>query len=113
MTIDYNLGLVSLNEELVWVPLQTEFKQRNLVTNVEAVCLPVDAEALINVRCPRYFEGKTFILEAVPSLQFNVCAAARSLGRCINGKTFCTVFNRNPVFSSVAKGYEISFYSDH
>ena len=64
--IDYNLGLVSLNEDLVRVPLQTEFKQRNLVTNVEAVCLPADAEALINVRCPRYFEGKTILLEPVP-----------------------------------------------
>jgi len=66
--IDYNLGLVSLNEDLVRVPLQTEFKQRNLVTNVEAVCLTADAEALINVKCPRYFEGKTVLLE-----QFLAC----------------------------------------
>ena len=102
VTIDYNLGLVSLSEDLVRVPLQTEFKQRNLVTNVEAVCLPADAEALINVRYPRYFEVKTVILEPVPSLQFNVCATARSLGRCINGKTVCKVFNPNP-FSVVLR----------
>ena len=56
--IDYNLGIVSLNEDLVRTPLQAEFKQRNLATNVEAVCLPAEAEALIKVRCPRYFEGK-------------------------------------------------------
>ena len=67
--IDYNLGIVSLNEDLVRTSLQTEYKQRNLATNVEAVCLPAEAEALIKVRCPRYFEGKTVILEPIPSLQ--------------------------------------------
>ena len=71
---------MSLNEDLVRTPLQTEFKQRNLATNVEAVCLPAESEALIKVRCPRYFEGKTIILEPIPSLQFHICATARSLG---------------------------------
>ena len=75
--IDYNLNLVTPNEDLVRIPLQTEFKERNIVTNVEAVCLPAEAEALINVRCPRYFEGKMVVLEPVPSLKFTVCAAAR------------------------------------
>jgi len=92
----------------VRVPLQTEFKQRNIVTNVEAVCLPADAEALINVRCPRYFEGKTVLLEPVPSLQFSVCAAARSLGRCINGKTVCRIFNPNPFSVVLRKGMRLA-----
>ena len=104
VVIDYNLGLVSLNEDLVRMPLQTEFKERNIVTNVEAVCLPAETEALINVRCPRYFEGKTVLLEPVPSLQFTVCAAARSLGRCIDGKTVCRVFNPNSFSVVLRKG---------
>ena len=104
MTIDYNLDLVSLSEDLVRVPLQIEFKQPNLVTNVEAVCLPAHAEASINVRCPRYFEGKTVILEHVPSLQFNACATVRSLGRCTDCKTVCRVFNPNPFSVVLTRG---------
>ena len=106
--IDYNLGIVSLNEDLVRTPLQTEFKQRNLATNVEAVCLPAEAEALIKVRCPRYFEGKTVILEPIPSLQFNVCAAARSLGTCQDSKTVCRVFNPNPFTVVLRKGMRLA-----
>ena len=75
---------------------------------MEAVCLPADAEALINVRCPRYFEGKTILLEPVPSLQFTVCAAARSLGRCIDGKTVCRVFNPNPFSVVLRKGMRLA-----
>jgi len=108
VVIDYNLGLVSLNDDLVRIPLQTEFKQRNIVTNVEAVCLPAEAEALINVRCPRYFEGKTVLLEPVPSLQFTVCAAARSLGHCIDGKTVCRVLNPNPFSVVLQKGMRLA-----
>ena len=88
--------------------MQTEFKQRNIVTNVEAVCLPAEAEALINVWCPRYFEGKTVLLEPVPSLQFTVCAAARSLSRCVDGKTVCRVFNPNPFSIVLQKGMRLA-----
>ena len=106
--IDYNLGIVSLNEDLVRTPLQTEFKQRNLATNVEAVCLPAETEALVKVRCPRYFEGKTVILEPIPSLQFNVCATARSLGTCEDSKTVCRVFNPNPFTVVLRKGMRLA-----
>ena len=99
---------MSLNEDLVRTPLQTEFKQRNLATNVEAVCLPAEAEALIKVRCPRYFEGKTVILEPIPSLQFNVCATARSLGTCEDSKTVCRVFNPNSFTVVLRKGMRLA-----
>ena len=106
--IDYNLGVVSLNEDLVRTPLQTEFKQRNLATNVEAVCLPAESEALIKVRCPRYFDGKTVILEPIPSLQFHICATARSLGTCQDAKTVCRVFNPNPFTVVLRKGMRLA-----
>jgi len=50
VTIDYNLGLVSLNEDFVREPLQTKFKQRYLVTNVEAVWLPAEADVFVRCR---------------------------------------------------------------
>ena len=47
-------------------------------------------------------------MKPVPSLQFTVCAAARSLGRCINGKTVCRIFNPNPFSVVLRKGMRLA-----
>ena len=88
VVIDYNLGVISIAEDLVRAPLQSTFKQRNLVTSVTSavsVCVPAYTEALVKVNTPYYYEGRTVLLEPIPGLQFRTIATARSFSHCGDG----------------------------
>jgi len=80
--IDYNLGVISIAEDLVRAPLQSTFKQRNLATSAVSVCVPAYTEALVKVNISYYYEGRTVLLEPILGLQFRTIATARSYSHC-------------------------------
>ena len=106
--IDYNLGVISIAEDLVRAPLQSTFKQRNLATSVISVCVPAYTEALVKVNIPCYYEGRTVLLEPVPGLQFRTIATARSFSRCGDGMSVCRVLNYNPFSVVLRKGMRLA-----
>ena len=108
VVIDYNLGVISIAEDLVRAPLQSTFKQRNLATNAVSVCVPAYTEVLVKVNTPYYFEGRTVLLEPIPGLQFRTVATARSFSHCGEGLSVCRVFNYNPFSVVLRKGMRLA-----
>ena len=106
--IDYRENIVSLADDLVRVPLQSFQKQQNCVFTTQSVCIPPFTEATICVSSPNYFNEKTVIIEPVSSFQFRSFAVARSLSKCQNGKTVCTILNYNPKALVLRKGVKIA-----
>jgi len=108
VVIDYNLGVISIAEDLVRAPLQSTFKQRNLATSAVSVCVPAYTEALVKVNMPYYYEGRTVLLEPIPGLQFRTIATARSFSHYGDGMSVCRVFNYNPFSVVLRKGMRLA-----
>ena len=106
--IDYQLGVISLSDDMIQAPLHTPFKRDFLVTCMDSVCIPAHTEMLIPVRCPSYFNGKTILLEPLLGFQFKVVATARSFNTCEDGRTVCRVFNFRPHTVVLRRGMRIA-----
>jgi len=94
--IDYQLGVISLSDDMIQAPLHIPFKQDLLVTCIDSVCIPSHTEMLIPVKCPAHLNGKTILLEPIPGFQFKLIATARSFNICNDSRTVCRVFNVRP-----------------
>ena len=107
-TIDYKLGVVTIGDDLVSVPLQSYKVQECCIVTIEPVCVPAHSEALITVRCPTRFNGKTVMIEPISTFQFRMFAVARSFSRCGDGKTVCRILNYNPNALVLRKGIRVA-----
>ena len=96
VTINYRLGVITIGDNLVTVPLQSYRTQQCCVATTEAICIPGHSEAIVSVRCPIRFNGKIVMIEPISSFQFRMFAVARSFSKCKDGKTVCKILNYNP-----------------
>ena len=64
--LNYKLGILSLNNDLVKIPLHSKRKNLDCVTMARNVCLPAFAEAIIAVKCPARFNNSTALIEPLP-----------------------------------------------
>jgi len=60
-------------------------------------------EAIVLVQVPQYCNGKTVLLEQVTNASVPRFATARSLSKCLNGKTYCHIFNYQPKTMNLLK----------
>jgi len=106
--INYKLGILSLKDDLVTVPLHSKSDAQNCVTAIKTVCIPAYSEAIIAVYSPSHFNNKTVLLETLPAVQFNKFAVAKALVRCNNNKTVCRVLNFNPYVLTLRRGTKLA-----
>jgi len=79
VTINYRLGVITIEDNLVTVPSQSYRTQQCCVVTTEAICIPGHSEAIVSVRCPTRFNGKIVMIEPISSFQFRMFAVARIL----------------------------------
>ena len=106
--LNYRLGVLSLYEDLVRVPLHSRFGGLNCITVARTMCIPAYHEALILANSPKVFNNKDALLEPLPNAQFNKLAVARSLVHCQNNTVVCRVLNCNPHVLTLKKGRKIA-----
>ena len=80
--LNYKLGILSLNNDLVRIPLHSKRENLDCVTIARNVCLPAFAEAIIAAKCPVRFNNSTASIEPLPLSQFCNIAVAKSLVAC-------------------------------
>jgi len=100
--------MVSMADDLVRAPLQSDNREQKSVTCERSVCISLYSEAIISATCDRRFDNQTVILEPLTQFQFRRFALARSFGRCENGKTMCQVINYNPQALVLLRGTKLA-----
>ena len=96
VSIDFRTKMVSMADDLVRAPLQSDNRVQKCITCERSVCISPYSEAIISATCDRRFDNQTVLLEPLTQFQFRRFALARSFSRCENGKTVCQVINYNP-----------------
>ena len=98
VSIDFRTRMVSMADDLVCGPLQSDNRVQKCVTCAceRSVCISPYSEAIISATCDKKFDNQTVLLEPLTQFQFRRFALARSFNCCENGKTICQVINYNP-----------------
>ena len=97
-----------MGDDLVTVPLQSYRMHQCCVVTTEAICIPAHSEAVVSVKCPPRFNGKTIIIEPISSFQFRMFAVSRSFGQCKDVRTVCKILNYNPNALVLRKGLRVA-----
>jgi len=92
--LNYRLGLMSLHDDLVRVPLHTKTDSLNYISVTRTTCIPAYTEAILPVKSPVKFNNETVLLETLPQVQFDRLGVAKALVTCRNGN--CRILNFNP-----------------
>jgi len=108
VSIDFRTKTVSMADDLVRAPLQSDNRVQKCVTCERSVCISPYSEAIISATCDRRFDNQTVILEPLTQFQFRRFALARSFSRCENGKTICQVVNYNPQALVLLRGTKLA-----
>ena len=108
VSIDFRTRMVSMADDLVRAPLQSDNRAQKCVTCERSVCISPYSEALISATCDRRFNNQTVLLEPLIQFQFRRFALARSLNRCENGKTVGRVINYNPQTLVLLRGTKLT-----
>jgi len=82
VSIDFRTRMVSMADDFVHAPLQSDNRVQICVTCKRSVCISPYSEALISATCDRRFDNQTVLLEPLTQFQFRRFALARSLNRC-------------------------------
>jgi len=106
--LNYELGILSLNNDSVRIPLHSKTEHLNNVTVARNVCIPAFAEAIIGVKSPARFNNKTVLLEPLPIFQFRNTAVARSITACKDNNTVCRILNCKPFALTLRKGMRVA-----
>jgi len=94
--IECKENMVSIGDDLVRVPLKSLPKIESYITTISSTCIPAFSEATIPASLSQQFNNKTILLEPLTSFQFRSFAIARSLSKCQDGRTVCTILNYSP-----------------
>ena len=108
VSIDFRTRMVSMADDLVRAPLQSDNRVQKCVTCERSVCISPYSEALISATCDRWFDNQTVLLEPLTQFQFRRFALARSLNRCENGETICRIINYNPQALVLLRGTKLA-----
>jgi len=77
--LNYKLGILSLKDDLVRVPLHSKLHDLNCVTSVRTTCIPAFSEAWIQVTSAPQFNDTTVLIEPLSTVQFDRCTVAKAL----------------------------------
>ena len=106
--LNYRLGLMSLHDDLVRVPLHTKTDSLNYISVTRTTCIPAYTEAILPVKSPVKFNNETVLLETLPQVQFDRLAVAKALVTCRNGNTVCRILNFNPHVVTLKRGMKLA-----
>ena len=106
--IDYRQGMLSLDDDLVRVPIESISTNRTCVITKQAVCIPALSEMIVPVKAPNFCANRTILLETIPNFQFRKCAVARSFSKCTGTDTVCQILNFNPFAVVLKKGTRVA-----
>ena len=111
--IDYNSGIISLEEDLVRVPLQSDINnQNNCVVAKQPVCIPAFSEMLVPVKVPKFYRNRTVLLEPISTFQLHKFACAKSFSKCNGNETICQILNLNPYALVLKRGTRVARIED-
>lgn len=107
-TVNYQLGVLTLFDDLVRLPLHSRFDSVNCVKLARTVCIPAMCEAILPAVSPSAFNNKSVLLESFPQMPLNKLAVAKALAFCENNRTVCRVWNFNPHVLTLRKGLRLA-----
>ena len=70
--LDCERGMMSIDDNLLQVPLKCQNEERWRVYTMSPVCLTANSETLVEVKCPPKFNDKTVLIESKPQLLHTV-----------------------------------------
>jgi len=91
--LNYKLGILSLKDDLVRVPLHSKSDDLNCVTSTRTTCIPAFTETWIQVTSAPQFNDTTVLIEPLTTVQFDRCVVAKALVNCCNNRTVCRILN--------------------
>ena len=106
--LNYKLGILSLNNDLVRVPLHPKNDYLNCITALRKVCIPAYAEMLMPVRNPTRYNDQIALIEPLPTVQFHNFAVAKALVACQKNRTVCRIVNCKPYAFTIRKGTRLA-----
>jgi len=106
--LDCERGVMTVDDDLLQVPLTNTKDDQSQVYTVSSICLPANSETLVEVKCPSQFNNKTVLIEAKPELQFKDFAVARSFNLVENGKVWVKVLNFKPMAKVIKRGQPVA-----
>jgi len=106
--LNYKLGILSLKDDLVRVPLHSKSDDLNCVTSVLTTCIPAFTEAWIQVTSAPQFNDTTVLIEPLSTVQFDRFVVAKALVNCCNNRTVCQSLNCKPYPITLRKGMKLA-----
>lgn len=94
--LNYQTGCATIQGDLLTVPMFNSNKNQFLVRLAKTTFLEPYSETLVPTICHKRFEQSEVLIEAVPSIQFQQFAVARSVNRIVDCHTVCRVLNFQP-----------------
>jgi len=93
--INYRLGILSLHDDLIQIPMHSPYDKNNCVTLAKTICIPALTEVILTVNNPAKFNNKSVLLETLPHMNPLKVVVAKALVSCRNNQTVCRLLNNN------------------
>ena len=93
VVLDYCTGQATIYGNLLTLPLLNNNKKQFMVRVAKNTFLPPFSETIVPIKCHHQFNNRTVFLDAIPSIQFQNFAVARSINNISQCQTFCRILN--------------------
>jgi len=108
VNVDYKFGLVTICDDLIRLPLQSNNKRESVVRTVKSTTLLPYSESIISVSSSVNLPDCDVILEPIPGEQFKKFAVARSLCHTKANQTVCRILNLQPNAIVLPRGTSVA-----
>jgi len=71
--INYTLGILSLHDDLIQIPMHSPYDENNCVTLAKTICIPALTKVIWTVNNPAKFNNKSVLLETLPVFFTRCC----------------------------------------
>ena len=106
--INYKLGILSLHDDLIRIPMHSRYNNASCVTLPQTICIPALTEVTLTVNSPSTFNNKSVLLETLPCMNPLKVAVAKALVSCKNNKTVCRLLNYDTHVVTLKKGLKLA-----
>ena len=106
--INYRLGILSLHDDLIQIPMHSPYDENNCVTLAKTICIPALTEVILTVNNPAKFNNKSVLLETLPRMNPLKVVVAKALVSCRNNQTVCRLLNYNNHVVTLKKGLSLA-----
>ena len=106
--VDFKLGVVSICDDLIRLPLQSKNKRESVVRTLKSTTLLPYSESIISVSSSTNLPDCDVILEPIPGEQFKSFAVARSLCHTKANHTVCRILNLQPHAIVLPRGTSVA-----